>query len=159
MLLVFSCLSISRPLLTNLLSFPLGPNHTFNSLCPCGFGVFSWVRSKPLTAADPPISKLQEIPEVSVWSGCSPGKSLTSFSHDSGNFSSYSILWTGLTILLSKTWVSFLSQSKISLENSPTFFFRALKVLVLWLMKCPRTGLHYVPHQPCPLGLQPSTNF
>lgn len=162
MLLVFSRLSISRPLLTNLLSFPLGPNHTFNSLCPSGFGVFSWARSKPLTAAGPPppISKLQEIPGVSVWSGCSPGKSLTSFSHDSGNFGSYSILWTGPAILLiAKRGFLFFLNLKFHQKTPQLSFSRALKVRVPWLMKHPWTGPHHVPHQRRPPGLQTPVNF
>lgn len=162
MLLVFSRLSISRPLLTNLLSFPLGPNHTFNSLFPCGFGVFSWVRSKPLMAAAAPAPHQQT-------SGDPRGQCLIWVAPQGSPWLVFPMI-LGISALtqfseldcpscLAKRGFCFFLNPKFHQKTPQLSFSRAVKVLVPWLMKCPWTGPHHVPHQPCPLGLQPPMNF
>lgn len=127
MLLVVSRFPVSRPFLTNLPSLPLSQTPLSTSSVPVGLGSFlDSVPNHPCqppTAAGPSSATCRDRTRNQLFDpGAPQGKSLTSFSHDSGNFVSYSISLNWSTILLSTMWVSFLSQSKISLENSPTFF-------------------------------------
>lgn len=155
MLLVFSHFSVSRPLLTNLPSFPLGQTTFSTPWVPVGLGPFPGLvlshHLQPATAAGPPSATCGERARPpALWCGCSPGKPWTSFSHDSWNSVSYSISLNWTCHLVRQKiggFICFLSQPKISLENSPTFFFlRLLRFLFRdYAAALPVTPYHLPP--------------
>lgn len=119
MLLVFSHFAVSRPLLTNLPSFPLGQTAFSTPWVPVGLGSFlGWVPSHLLQPAragalprQPAGREPRRPPALGCGCGRSLGKAWTSFSHDSWNSVSYSI---------SLNWACHLVWQKI---GSFIFFF------------------------------------
>lgn len=128
MLLVFSHFSVSRPLFTNLPSFPLGQTTFSTPSVPVDLGSFLGSGPShhlpPLTAAGPPSATCRDPPSQRFDPGAPQGHLGWVFPHDSWNWVSYSISLNPVCHLVWQNVGFFpLSQAKVSRENSPTFFF------------------------------------
>lgn len=163
MLLVVSHFSVSRPLLTNLPSFPLGQTTFSTPGVPVGLGSFPGLvpshHLQPATAAGPTSATCGE--RAVMWA--LPGEALDQFF---SWFLEFSLLLNfselDLPSCLAKDrWFYWFSLSTQNFTGKlPNFLFsKASRVLVLWLCCCPPCNSPPLTSQTSRPGLHPPTTF